>query len=298
MDENPSLSTRVSTHDLLRHDGARSYSRIIRVAAVMAIVGNATYGFVTERFGSSSSRTVSDAYPTLFTPAPYTFSIWGVIYATMLTIAVYGLLPGQRENRIFDRLALGMVGMNLAAVAWLAAFHAQALVLSVGIIVVFLGFALDAFLTAHVGVARRETSYFVTAPFSLSLGWISVATVANAAATFVSLGVDPFSEASARVAMVMVGLSAVFACLVAARFDDFVLPAVVSWATMGILVARRGEAPDVATTAFFATIVSASVVAGSVYERVFPRRHSGVPGLRTERRSGFPPALEPRDSWV
>jgi hypothetical protein len=293
MDENPSLTASVS-----ERSSPNAYSRLVRFAAVIAIVGNATYGFVTERFGSVTSRTVSDAYPTLFTPAPYTFSIWGMIYASMLTIAVYGLLPGQRENSIFDRLALGMVGMNLTAVAWLAAFHAQALLLSLGIIVVFLGFALDAFLTAHVGVARRETSYFVTAPFSLALGWIAVATVADAAATFVSLGVDPFSEASARMAMVLVGLSAVFACLLAARFDDFVLPAVVCWASMGILVARRGDSPDVATVAFFATIISASAVAGSVYERVFPRQVSGTSGLRTERRSGFPPSLEPRDSWA
>lgn len=287
-----------STSKLSSSSRSSRASLALRVAAVLAVVGNATYGFLSERFGSVTSRAVSDAYPTLFTPAPYTFSIWGVIYATMLTVAVYGLLPGQRENRLFDRLALGMVGMNLAAAAWITAFHAQALVLSVGIIVVFLGFALDAFSNAHVAVERKEASYFVTAPFSLALGWIAVATVADAAATFVSLGVDPYSPASERTAIVMIGAAAVFACLLAARFDDFVLPSVVAWATMGILVARRGEHPDVATAAFFATIISASAAAGSVYERVFPRKAPAPDERRTERRSGFPPALEARDSWV
>lgn len=265
---------------------------------MLAVVGNAAYGFLSERFGSVTSRAVSDAYPTLFTPAPYTFSIWGVIYATMLTVAVYGLLPGQRENRLFDRLALAMIGMNLAAAAWITAFHAQALVLSVGVIVVFLGFALDAFLNVHAAVERREVSYFVTAPFSLALGWIAVATVADAAATFVSLGVDPYSPSAERTAIVMIGAAALLACLLAARFDDFVLPSVVSWATMGILVARRGEHPDVATAAFFATIISASAAAGSAYERMFPRKISRATGQLTERRSGFPPALETRDSWA
>jgi hypothetical protein len=40
---------------------------------------------------------VSDKYPTLLTPAGFTFTIWGIIY-TLLALFVHQALPRNRDN--------------------------------------------------------------------------------------------------------------------------------------------------------------------------------------------------------
>lgn len=41
---------------------------------------------------------ISAKYPSLFTPAGFTFSIWGVIYVALLLFVIYQALPSQRNN--------------------------------------------------------------------------------------------------------------------------------------------------------------------------------------------------------
>lgn len=47
-----------------------------RIASLVAVIGNVTYGFVYSRMGEQTPTVgdVSRAYPTLFTPAGYAFS--------------------------------------------------------------------------------------------------------------------------------------------------------------------------------------------------------------------------------
>jgi hypothetical protein len=41
---------------------------------------------------------ISAKYPSLFTPAGFTFSIWGVIYLSLLIFVVWQALPAQRSD--------------------------------------------------------------------------------------------------------------------------------------------------------------------------------------------------------
>ena len=41
---------------------------------------------------------ISDALPSFFTPAGYTFSIWGLIYTALIGFTIYQALPAQRDN--------------------------------------------------------------------------------------------------------------------------------------------------------------------------------------------------------
>ena len=42
---------------------------------------------------------ISAKYPSLFTPAGFTFSIWGVIYIALLTFVAWQAMPAQRSNQ-------------------------------------------------------------------------------------------------------------------------------------------------------------------------------------------------------
>ena len=46
-----------------------------------------------------SQKEVSDAYPTLITPSPSTFSIWGVIYVLLLISLIF-MIVKERDKRI------------------------------------------------------------------------------------------------------------------------------------------------------------------------------------------------------
>ena len=212
------------------------------------------------------------------TPAPYAFSIWGVVYASFVTFCVASLLPSQRKHRVYDRLAGPLVGMNVLASVWLMAFHAHSLVLSFALILLFVVVAADAFLVAHEAVAREEIPFFFTGPFSIVFGWICVATIANGSVLLVSLSVPAFTESAEVATMAMIGAAAVTAALVSARFNDFVFPSAVGWATVGIVLARRTDAPNVAIAALVGTLLCAH-----------PLRW-GRPSSGSNRTRGLPPS--------
>jgi hypothetical protein len=57
------------------------------VAVAITILVNALSN--TSLLGGKNVGEISDSYPTLFTPAGYVFSIWGVIYTLLLIFIVY-----------------------------------------------------------------------------------------------------------------------------------------------------------------------------------------------------------------
>ena len=50
--------------------------------------------------GIGSTGDVSEKYPNLFTPAPVTFIVWGLIYLLLLVFVLYqwGLLDGRKNS--------------------------------------------------------------------------------------------------------------------------------------------------------------------------------------------------------
>ena len=48
--------------------------------------------------GGRTTGEISAAYPTLFTPAGFTFGIWGLIYTLLTCFVIYQALPAQRNS--------------------------------------------------------------------------------------------------------------------------------------------------------------------------------------------------------
>ncbi|MEM1008171.1 MAG: tryptophan-rich sensory protein, partial [Myxococcota bacterium] len=45
-----------------------------------------------------SQRELSELYPIMLTPAPFVFSIWGIIYLGLLIYTILQLMPPFRDN--------------------------------------------------------------------------------------------------------------------------------------------------------------------------------------------------------
>ncbi len=141
---------------------------------------------------------ISNSFPVLFTPANYVFAIWGVIYLGLTVFVVYQALPSQRENPRLRRLGYWFSLGNVANAIWIFAWH----YLNFPATEVFMLLLLTALIIAYrrLDIGRSTVSragrWLVNLPFSIYLGWISVATIANTAILLYDLGWDGFGIAA------------------------------------------------------------------------------------------------------
>lgn len=209
------------------------------VALVAVIVINALAN--TLPLNNLTTGEISDRYPSLFTPAGYVFSIWGLIYLLLAVFVVYQALPQGRGNPRLERLGYLFVLSCAFNIGWLFSWHYLQIPLSM---LLMLGLLITLILCYErlevgKGVVSRAESLAVRLPFSVYLGWITVATVANVSITLIDLGVTggwlaPFWAAVAIFAATLVGLS------VLRRRGDVPYVLVLVWAFLGIAAARWG----------------------------------------------------------
>jgi hypothetical protein len=231
---------------------APTTSRVWRWAVAAAVVGNIGINYVSQRFpfNGQTNAQVSYKYPTPLTPAGYAFSIWGVIFLSLLLYAVWQLLPAQRRNPLPDAVARPLVWANMFTGLWLVVFAYELILPSMLVMLGILASLAVVYGRARQLVRRNEAPWYSTIPFGLYLGWISVATVVNVTLT---LGTkwQPDEEISLQLTIVLVGITAGLALNVTRRFTELAYPAAVAWGLLGIYVARRPD-PDTEVLAWMA----------------------------------------------
>lgn len=243
----------------------RGHTRAWRWIALAAVVANVAFNYLSMtvlRFGVHPA-TLTDRYGPLFHLAPYAFSIWGLIYGGFVAYAVYALYPWQREVTLHDRLSIPLTVANLLASAWIVAFQNNFVGSSMVIMLMIVGTAIvlyvrsrDASLTAR---SYAPTSRLVGAPFSLFLGWISVAAIANTALYVKYIGLDANQPLAALWAASLLVVAFLIGLGVASRYRDFIVPAVVSWASFAVWAATRNESGTVMVFAFVVGVASGLV---------------------------------------
>jgi hypothetical protein len=109
---------------------------------------------------------------------------------------------------------------------------------------------------------RNELSTWVTIPFGLYLGWLSIAAITNIAVWFKDRGWQggPTDETLCTIIIIVVTLAA--GILISYIFRDIIYPIVIVWATLAIYVARQNENLAVAYTALITAIILALWAAG------------------------------------
>lgn len=184
-----------------------------------------------------TSGAVSDRFPTFVTPAGYVFAIWGVIYALIGVFAAYQALPSQRDNPRLQRLGYAFALSCVCNAAWLFAWHYLQIPLAWVLIVALLITLIACYERLRGPVRSRAEWFAVRLPFSVYLGWVTVATVANTAIVLVDAGVDGGSAGPLWGAVALTAATAV-GVTVLLRRDDIAFAVVLVWALIGIAVAQ------------------------------------------------------------
>ena len=211
---------------------------------------------------------ISDKFKVFFVPAGYVFAIWGVIYIGWLAFTVYQALPAQHSNQRLQRIGWLFALSNLANAVWLFTWHYELFPLSVVVMLSLLLLLIAVYMRLDIGRARVTTTekWCVDIPFSIYLGWISVATIANITDLLYYWKWDGWGIASQVWAVIMLVVASALALAMAWTRGDVAYLLVIVWSFVGI-ADKQSAAPLVANTAWLMTVVVALMIPLSVWYR-------------------------------
>lgn len=212
------------------------------VAFVAMVLVNGLADFLP--INGKTTGELSNQYPNLFVPAPITFSIWAIIYGLLLLFCIYQgrtlfenekKFPGKIEeivNRIGFRFILSCV-LNMS---WIFAWHYEQLVLSIIIMLALLLTLISIYRTVSLYNQPGAQKWFVFVPFSVYLGWISVATIANITAYLVDIDWTAFGIAERTWAWIMIAIAIVLGLFMLIKKRNVFFALVIVWAITGIMI--------------------------------------------------------------
>ena len=233
-----------------------------QVVVVIALIGTLVVNFLANALpiNGQTSAEVANRLPIYFVPANYVFSIWGLIYTLLIGYGIYQALPAQREHPALRRIGYLFVLSSIANTAWLVLFHYEYFPLTMVAMVALLLLLIAIYLRLNVGSgpASRAERWLIYIPFSVYLGWITVATVANASYVLYDANWDGFGIGGPVWAAIMLVIAAVVTLAIIIRHRDIAYTAVIVWALVGIIV-KQSETPLVAVTAGVMTAVVVGV---------------------------------------
>jgi len=212
---------------------------------------------------------ISDRFQVYFVPAGYVFSIWGLIYLGLIAFAVYQALPAQRDNPRLRRMGYLFTLSCLANVAWLFLWHYERFPLTLVAMLALLLLLIAIYLRLDIGRTRvpGAEKWLVEIPFSLYLGWITVATIANVTSVLDYLNWSGWGISPEAWAVIMLLAATGIASAVSLTRADVAYMLVILWAFAGIAV-KQAATPLVATAAWVLTaLVALLLVAGVLLKR-------------------------------
>jgi hypothetical protein len=207
---------------------------------------------------------ISDRFQVYFVPAGYVFSIWGLIYLGLMAFAVFQALPSQRENPRLRAAGWWIALGGLANSAWIFLWHYQLFPLTLIAMLTLLATLILTYLQLSIrrGNVPSTERWIAHQTFSIYLGWITVATVANVTDVLDYLRWDGFGIAPIIWMWVILAAVLAITVLMIVTRRDAAFALVILWALAGITVKQAAVAAVVIPTwiAFGLVLLTLAVV--------------------------------------
>jgi hypothetical protein len=164
----------------------------INIVAFIVTVAVSVLAGSTTLLNWGTSGEVSDLNPKLITPAGFAFVIWGMIHALLLVFIVYQALPRNRDKPFLNQISILFALSGIWNISWLLLWHYQLITYTLILTIALLATLIIIYL--RLNIDRVDVSFkrkiSVHLPFSVYLGWISIATITNVAVTLTDIGWD------------------------------------------------------------------------------------------------------------
>jgi len=232
-------------------------SKWLAIGVVISLIFTLTMNSLsnTDLLGEGTIASVSSKYTNLFTPAGYAFSIWGLIYLSLIAFSVLQLRVAWSQEvwAGANHIRLWFILTNLLNAFWLVAWLNERLGWALCIMAVLLLGLLVILITIESKPELFSAS-FVRYPFQLYAGWITVAIIANTSAYLTQLGFSwGFSDQAWTVIILVVAL--MIYALMLWQMNVPIYAAVGVWATLAIAYKQWGSEPIVSYTALGVALI-------------------------------------------
>ncbi|EAW34611.1 tryptophan-rich sensory protein [Lyngbya sp. PCC 8106] len=219
------------------------------IAIIVAFAVN-----VLSNFFPLNGLTIGEISNSLFSevkiiPASYAFAIWGLIYLGLFSLGIYQCLPSQRDNPRLQDMRDFLIMACVAQIVWvwvfLSRFFLPSLIAMVGILLALIA----SYLSLNIGKERvpKGERWFVNAPISIYLAWISVATIVNVAIFLKSLDWSGWGIPPEIWTVILLIVAGVVAVLMRINYQETAFPLVFLWAILAIAVRQFNESLIVLT---------------------------------------------------
>ncbi len=190
-------------------------------------------------FGGRTTAQVSAEYPNLFTPAPFTFAIWGVIYLFMgfYTIMQLGMSGTNIAlMRVQSAVSILFILSCIFNIAWIFSWHFS----QIGLSVIFMLLLLVTLIIINLrltfipdaSIFEKITVY----GFNLYLGWITAATIANICVFLVKINWSGFGISDVVWTLIVIAVGALIAIGFVLIGRRYFATLAILWAYWGIFI--------------------------------------------------------------
>ena len=240
--------------------------KLLAILNSLGLVGTLVVNYLATSLPINGKDTgeLSDAYPNLFVPSGFTFSIWGIIYLFLIAFIVYQFigidLKNSKSVNFLSRISFFFIFTCILNMLWIYMWHYQMLIASVLIMTCFLLCLIYIYVSLEVGKRKVSSTekWFVHVPFSIYLGWITVALIANITALLVHLDWNGFGITEIIWTVIMISIASFIGIMVHNDRRDNAYLLVLIWAFYGIFSKRSdigGLADTVALAAAFGGVL-------------------------------------------
>jgi len=209
---------------------------------------------------------ISDLYPNLFVPAGLTFAVWGVIYILLGLFVVYGLVSAFRKTPDQEGF-IGKIGIlfflsSAFNIGWIFFWHYGFVWISLIMMIALFITLLSIYLRLGIGKAQARSAEkgMVHIAFSVYIGWITIATIANVTAFLVDIGWNGFGLSEQFWAVLVVAVGIIITVAVLFSRNDIYYSLVADWAILGILLKRLADTSVEAGSVIITTIIGLALI--------------------------------------
>lgn len=228
------------------------------ISFILVVVVNALGG--TGKINSASIADVSNANLSLFTPAGYAFSIWGIIYLLLLGFIIFqsrSLFISVKSDYFISRIGWWFVISCLANILWITFW-----------VYGFMGYSIIAIFVLLISLLKIVTrnrmkldpaSKSVIAlfhwPFLIYSGWVTVASIANVSAYLTSIRWNGWGYKDVTWTIIMIIIATIINLIVTWKRNMWEFALAGAWALIAICVANWEINPTVTNVALSCGII-------------------------------------------
>lgn len=184
---------------------------------------------------------VSAVYNNPFTPAGFTFSIWGIIYLFLFIFIIYQFIGKGKINQEFSTGPYFIIA-SIANASWLFLWHYQLIPLSMIVILILPLSLFQIFKRLEQYKSYSFKEYIaLKLPFSIYSAWVTVASIANLMVLLVYFKNDWPANFLNIAAIIGILLGLAIAVKILEKYRNIAFALVIVWAYIGIIAAHLSE---------------------------------------------------------